>query len=252
MATMKMASISALAACLLAGCAGQPKTSEIFQDKQAYLDRYFTVASLPSDIRADAARLENVDLPFHRLIIETDNLMRKADTRTAETSEITEKNDMTFINVGGGNIQAIDDVSNNGIPVTTYLYLSYLNLTGYSDQTVNANSQHPYKIGYWHGISDATPGMGHPQEHSTYAQDKKGNGFTEHYSCTTAALHPASEVASMLPGQALDVDCTAVRDGILYEHEKLVFLTAYGIYIRTEKDFANYVYKFTITGVHAE
>lgn len=238
---------------LIAGCAMAPSmVADIAKDEHGYLVKNFTLDSMPSRLKVKVAKFEPVTLPFKTVTFEMENTTHRSDTSTGKTSDLTELMKMVVVNAGGGYIQVINDTTNNGIPVWSEFYLSYVNFIDMMSQYVDYGYKRANEIWHWDDIKSLSPDLAHPKEHSTYSMDVVDGRSDITYSCVTDTFQPASTVSPKIPGKALYAHCSFTRDGVVTNRDTMVFLDAYGFYVRLEKDYADVAYTFKIVDVHAE
>ena len=125
------------------------------------------------------------------------------------------------------------------------LNLSYLGLLSLEHQHINerfAFVRAPQRL---QQLSGLTPGIAHPHPGHRYLMTLRWLGRPTQETCTVQPHEqPASRLLVRLPGRALTLACTIVRDGVVRSRSQMVYLSAYGIFLILGRDTA----AFTVRG----
>ena len=245
----------ALAALGVSACAASPppnaaphtahapflKVAQVTRHLNAYMTVHYVPALLPPEVRAALARAGTASVPFQRLVV-TRQFVRHD---TADGKSITGRVTDTFTPIGNGYLQDRERISINTLPVALNLNLSYLGLLSLEHQHINGRFAFVRAPQRLQQLSGLTPGIAHPQPGHQYHMTLRWLGRPTQETCTAQPhAQPASRLLVRLPGRALTLACTIVRDGVVRSRSRMVYLSAYGIFLILGRDTA----AFTVRG----
>jgi hypothetical protein len=222
------------------------RVAQVTRHLNAYMTVHYAPALLPPQVRAALARAGAVSVPFRHLVVTRQFVRRDTEDGRSVTGRVTD----TFTPIGGGYLQDRERISIKTLPVALNLNLSYLGLLSLEHQHIDerrAFVQAPQRL---QQLSAVTPDIAHPQPGRRYHMTLRW--LTRHTRETcTAEPHeqPASGLLAGLPGRALMLSCTIARGGLVRSRNRMVYLSAYGIFLILRRDTASFSVRGTIVRI---
>ena len=246
----------AVAALAVTACASAPPTrppravrvASITRNLAAYMARNYSPALLPSDVRTTIAHAGPAFVPFGRLVVTRAFVRHDTERGVNVTRRVTD----TYVRLGNGYLEDREQISLNTIPTALNLNLSYLGLLSLEHQHINYRfgfARRPLRL---QRLSGLTPGIADPRPGRTYRMRLRW--LRRHTSVTCHAAHrfqPARKLLADLPGQALDLSCTIRRAGQVKSRSRMVYLSAYHIFLILQRDTPAFTVRGRILSIKA-
>jgi hypothetical protein len=242
----------------LSACAASPppriehapllSVAQVTRHLRTYMTLHYRPAQLPRGVRSALARAGRASVPFHRLMVTRQFVRHDRARGTSATARVTD----TFIPIGDGYLQDRERVSINAVPAALNLNLSFLGLLSLEHQHLSERSgvvRAPQRL---QQLSGLTPGIAHPQPGHHYHMTLRWLGRRTQETCI-ARRHerPASRLLAELPGRALTLLCTIKRGGSVRSRNRMVYLSAYRIFLILRRDTASFTVRGRIESITA-
>lgn len=241
---MRLSTCKRIGACLtattlLAGCTAPAQVKEVLTDQGRYLDRNFSPANLPGEVRDTITRADSGPLAFHTMVVHLEWTFDANDASKASHGEQTQ----TLTAAGGSFVQKLSQESRNGIPTGQQDELSYRGLIPLRTQHFSMGASQGGMILVTHSLKAFDPIR--PDSTSlhyayTWGSSVQFMNFAEaSQSCSVGKPYPASHVFATFAGSARDVECTLYNlNGAVARKDVFVYLQQYGAAIHTRADLA--------------
>ncbi|MGC8517364.1 MAG: hypothetical protein ACP5P4_02390 [Steroidobacteraceae bacterium] len=224
------------------------KVAQVTRHLRAYMAAHYLPAQLPLEVRTALARAGSASVAFDRLVVTRQFVRHDSARDTSTTARVTD----TFIPIGHGYLQDREHIWINTLPVALNLNLSYLGLLSLEHQHLNERSGSVRAPQRLQQLSGLTPGIAHPQPGHRYHMTLRWLGPRTEETCI-ARRHerPASRLLAALPGRALVLLCTIERGGIVRSRIRMVYLSAYRIFLILGRDGASFTVRGRIQSITA-
>ncbi len=244
---------STFAVLTLLGCAPMD-VKDIVEDTPNYLDKTFTAAQLPTEVRKQASsshaapRFRTIKIKFNYQV----------ENSVGEKILSTTSNNL-YKDLGNGLIQLFGQDANNDLVFSRYYGLTYAGAIELRAQMVLSNKKTANFITEVKSYKTFASDIATAQENSIYDYDWNSGtaiqiaGYIERKKhCVTGKAFPASQLYASLPGTAFDMDCELISNGSASYRQHYVFLQQYGLAVLMGSTYANRKITDTITSVEIQ
>lgn len=222
---------------VLSGCTSIEEVKDITANKQAYMARKFSPASLSSNIAKQIPTSPSGENKYKELTVLLDVFTEEP---TGKTERFQQK--ITYYPTSTGLVQRFIESSSNGIAYGIFYALTYQGFIELRWQNVmlkNRTSSHLFEVKEIARI-DSFPSA--PDFTATYSSGidiQIANFSNWNTSCKKGAFQDASKLSSQLTGKAFEVNCEQSFNNSVTDKEKLIWLEDYGIAFSTENVSSN-------------
>lgn len=204
--------------------------AEVLHNGMAYLDRQFSLETLPQKTVDSIAHVDSGKTGFKRIAVTFKEVFDKAGSAIPMAYDKSS----VFVDQGHGVFEQYDVLKTNGFETVSAFSLTYRGLTNLRWQTLSVNATVMPPISHIDGFALSAPASA---ARFSYAYDFRGpTGISvkNDTECKAGASYPASQLNAQIQGAAHDVDCQILNaNGIAIGVAHYSYLEQYGIAIQT-------------------
>jgi hypothetical protein len=242
---------------LLPGCTGVVPVKSVQTDKPGYLAKTFSLQSVPTGVAAAIKAKDAGPLAFHKITLSVTPVFEGAAAgSTPQHYHVT----LTLINAGGPFVQALEEMTSNGIATREDYAISYRNFLAVRAQTLLLSRTDSNFVMEIKSLDNFTPlaataaakgdvdmryGWGNQIQMANIPNLAMHCQYGEHY--------PAAKLNPKFAGDAQDLKCESLNsNGVVVSHTVRAFLAQYGITVMTRNQTASAIVIFQIEDAAVE
>jgi len=229
----------------------QTRMREIVADKHGYLEKEFSTQKISGDVSGKLPPATATPSPAKEIRIKFSSVYARSDKETMMPTI-----NATYVGLGNGYSQQLLEFSNNDVPYLLDYSLLYSGAFPLKSQKVRMRYTHAEAAVMTKKIGKLSPFSKKPDENSEYTieytsePDRQGAvSQKSSITCRSQKSYPANKLHAKFSGNALDMICEHLNDGVLRMKRKYAFLHEYGVAILLEDQGSSF--KLTNTIVDA-
>jgi hypothetical protein len=246
---MRCAAVAGLL--LLSGCIDPPQVKQVLGDREGYLSKNFSPATLPDAVQKQVSSKDGEGFPYRRMVLNVSWTMNSDD----KEKQVKFEDAVTLINAGGAFLEELHEATRNGVPTTNRFSTTYRGMLILKSEALNVGNTMAGMTLVAKSFSqfDALrPDVGKTVEYAYSAGTtvQLMNFRDYRSSCVWGASYSASNANVAFKGDAQEIVCTNYNaNDVLSGKTHYVFLKNYGTAILVKDETSSGVSEAHIDSV---